>query len=364
MIIDSHSHIFQNWMGACGLPSREIHWKHIQKIVARPAAKVFRARDGAPAEASPLTREGDSSWAGLRDDVEFRVGRYGRLEFIVDGEDYYVQYMPVAMAEFESTPEFMLTQMNAAGIDRCVLQAGFSYGYMNDYNALAQREYPDRFVGLMHVDEPKADTPYWLAEVDRAHHKLGLKGLHYHLQSFSRYGFETYLDDDRYDPFWTRIEDLDIPIFLELAAIPNNDEASYVELINRFDGLATRFPKIRWLLVMAGPINYFARDGRWHFPEPVAKAYARDNVWLELCYPISWGGTWDYPYPELQDLIKGLYDAFGAAKLIWGSDMPNVERFCTYKQSLDYVRRYCAFLSAGEKDMILGDNVAALCGIE
>jgi hypothetical protein len=34
-------------------------------------------------------------------------------------------------------------------------------------------------------------------------------------------------------------------------------------------------------------------------------------------------------------------------------DIPNVERFCTYKQSLDYVRRYCGFLSAPEKDRIL-----------
>ena len=43
-------------------------------------------------------------------------------------------------------------------------------------------------------------------------------------------------------------------------------------------------------------------------------------------------------------------DLFGASKLCWGSDMPNVERFCTYRQCVDYVRRYCSFLSSGEKD--------------
>ena len=43
--------------------------------------------------------------------------------------------------------------------------------------------------------------------------------------------------------------------------------------------------------------------------------------------------------------------------------MPNVERFCTYKQSLDYVRRYCDFLTATEKDRILGDNVAEMIGL-
>jgi hypothetical protein len=34
-----------------------------------------------------------------------------------------------------------------------------------------------------------------------------------------------------------------------------------------------------------------------------------------------------------------------------------VERFCTYTQSVDYVRRYCNFLNAEEKDKILGKNL-------
>jgi hypothetical protein len=44
--------------------------------------------------------------------------------------------------------------------------------------------------------------------------------------------------------------------------------------------------------------------------------------------------------------------------------MPNVERFCTYRQSLDYVRRYCAFLSAAEKNAVLGGNAAQLLGLD
>jgi hypothetical protein len=43
--------------------------------------------------------------------------------------------------------------------------------------------------------------------------------------------------------------------------------------------------------------------------------------------------------------------------------MPNVERFCTYRQCLEYVSKYCEFLSAKEKELILGGNVADLCGI-
>jgi hypothetical protein len=31
MIIDCHAHVFENWHGACGHPSVDIHLKYIQK---------------------------------------------------------------------------------------------------------------------------------------------------------------------------------------------------------------------------------------------------------------------------------------------------------------------------------------------
>ena len=91
--------------------------------------------------------------------------------------------------------------------------------------------------------------------------------------------------------------------------------------------------------------------------------YRHETMVLEVVLPITYGGVWDYPYPEAQALIASMRDQLGAERLVWGSDMPNVERFCTYKQSLDYVRRYCPFLTAREKDLILGDTCAAFYGI-
>jgi len=359
-VVDSHAHIFQHWSGACGLPSREIHLKYLQKTLTRPSAKVYRARDGAPASGQLLFRAGDNTWAGLRDDIGFQPGRYGRLEFRIDGEDYVVQYMPVGMAELESKPELLLAQMTAAGVDHCVLQAGFTYGYMNDYNALAQRQYPAKFTGLFHVDEPVAYTPEWMEEARRAVEELHLCGLDYQTDTFARHGFEWWFDDRRFDQFWEMIEGFGVPVFFEPAHIPSYDEASYVEIVRRLHGIMARFPRIRWLLVLQPPVAYFARNGRWELPDPIAKVYARENVRLEMCFPIAWGGVWDYPYPEAQALIKDLRDRYGAGKLVWGSDMPNVERFCTYKQCVDYIRRYCEFLTETEKELVLGGNLSAL----
>lgn len=364
MIIDCHVHVLQRWRGFCGHESQEIHLKYLQKNVTRPMAKVRRARDGAPADAKGLFRAGDNSWAGLRTDVNFRVESYGRLAFTLDGEDYYIQYMPVGMAEIAATPELQLAQMSYVGVDHSVLQAGMSYGVMNDYNAFCQRQYPDKFTGLFHVDEPMADAPRWMQEAERAVRCLGLRGMYFQLDGFSRYGFQWTFDDPRFDQFWELVNALQIPIFFECSNIPNYDEKSYIANMVRLDKLLTRFPRMRWLLVMGPPVGFFATHGTWKFPDEVARTYARENLQVEIMFPISWGGVWDYPYPEAQALIKDLRDRYGAGKLIWGSDMPNVERFCTYRQCLDYVQKYCTFLTAAEMDLVLGKNAADLCGIK
>ena len=90
MIVDCHAHVIQNWSGACGHLTRDLHMKYLQRVIAGTVARTYRARDGAPADAKALNRADDPGWSRLRD-VDFRVGRVGQLEFTVDGKDYYTQ---------------------------------------------------------------------------------------------------------------------------------------------------------------------------------------------------------------------------------------------------------------------------------
>ena len=362
MIIDCHAHVFQSWEGACGHPSSEIHRKYMQKIQTRTSAKVFRARDGKPLSGAALFEEGRNGWSGFKE-VNFRVGNFGRLDFTIDGEDCHSQYLPVGMQKIEAPPELMEAQMQYAGVDHAVLQTGWGYGAMNDYNAFAQNQYPHRFTALLNVDEPRAFTAAALGEFDRAHRQLGLRGVYFSLDAFARYDFDVTFFEGRMEAFFARVEAARLPVFIEVTAIPDYDEASYVANIVALHGLMDRFRDISWVLVMGPPVGYFARSGRWEFPAPLEAAYRHDNLLIEVMFPIAWGGVWEYPYPEAQALIRGMRDKWGASKLIWGSDMPNVERFCTYTQCVDYVRRHCPFLSAAEKDAVLGGNIDGLLGI-
>ena len=44
--------------------------------------------------------------------------------------------------------------------------------------------------------------------------------------------------------------------------------------------------------------------------------------------------------------------------------MPNVERHCTYSQSMDYFVKYCDFISAADLDRICGQTALKLLGAE
>ena len=262
MIIDCHAHVFQNWHGACGHPSIDVHLKYIQKNVTRPAAETFRVRDGMRVKPGLLFRDGDNTWAGLKD-VDFRIGRYGRLEFMHEGEEYAIQYMPVGMQTIELPPEFMIAQMLYAGVDHCILQAGGGYGAMNDYNAFTQHAFPEKFTGLLHIDEAVADREDVLAEADRAH-ALGLKGLYYS-HDFSRHGYARNLDDDAFRPFWDRIARWNFPAFVELSATPDYDKKSYIANLMALDRLMQRYPATRFVLVMGPPVAHFAATGKLGF---------------------------------------------------------------------------------------------------
>ena len=79
-----------------------------------------------------------------------------------------------------------------------------------------------------------------------------------------------------------------------------------------------------------------------------------------MLYPIAWGGRMPYPYARAQHHFRQTYDRFGAGKLVWGSDMPNVGRYCTYRQALGYVWDHADFLSAEDRRRIFRENALGL----
>jgi predicted TIM-barrel fold metal-dependent hydrolase len=372
MIIDVHTHIFPYLGESSGFDSIETHLKYLQKFTSvAPASAIRRVADGEKVSDPELARvwnDQDKTFQGAYD-VKFRVGRFGRLEWTRDGVDYYVHLYAPNFQEMVSSPEFLLAQMDYIGVQKAVLQNAWLYGQMNDFFSQAVKRYPDRFIGTVQVNESKADQHGEIGELRRAVIELGLKALYFANERFFETGFADNFDDEKFYPFWEEVRRLKIPVFWDLSAIQEPDQKPatpferYIRQLRRLDNVLKVFPEIPSILVHGVPMRYIRKGDEFEaIPNEIWQIWQRPNVFVEILFPMQVshpvpGGTiWDYPYQPVQPVIQQLYQKLGAEKLLWGSDMPNVERNCTYRQSLEYLTRYSTSIPAADMDKIIGQN--------
>ena len=58
-----------------------------------------------------------------------------------------------------------------------------------------------------------------------------------------------------------------------------------------------------------------------------------------------------------------MVEEIGTDRLLWGTDMPFQNRFCTYRQSREWIERYCDFLEPDELGALMGGTAARLLRI-
>jgi len=354
MIIDSHAHIFP-FLGAgkeAGFNSSEEHLRISQRMIYKHMYQpVRRKRDNAIAHEETLWDPSDPTETG-RYAVNFRVGKYGRYEWTKNGEDYYRQYMPPSLQDMAAPPGLLKAMMDYAGVDKAVLQCGKIYGKLNEYFAQAMKEFPRSFLPLVDIEEDKA---YEDDQIERLRHavvELGLKGLWFYA-SESSFG-------EVFDPFWSEVVNLDIPAFIFLFP----DRKTFFPLLRRLSAWKEKYSQLRCVIPQAFPVYLIQTKEGFSIPDNAASIIQEHDILIELAYPISQGREEDYPYPIAQEAVRFLYDVLGPEKLVWGTDAPNVERYCTYTQSLTYLTKYCTFIPQSDMALILGENLAELFKLE
>jgi predicted TIM-barrel fold metal-dependent hydrolase len=290
-------------------------------------------------------------------EVDFRVGRFGRFEWTANGADLYLQFFPPSLQTMESPAELMLQQMARAGVDRAVLQNARPYGRLNEYFAGAVRKYPDKFIGLADVDEANAHTLLEIDKLRNAVNELGLRGLYYANRALYTNGYAHMFDDAIFDSFWEEVRGLGIPVFWEIFGAPDpGNEAHFLREIDRLNRFMERWPTIRGVWT-----HGFSPEILQRMPAPLEELLHKEQLMVEILYPIYWARTHPYPFPELRTAVETLTKHVGSERLVWGSDMPNVERNCTYRQSLDYLPTLAeGWLGGADLDRILGLNILAL----
>jgi predicted TIM-barrel fold metal-dependent hydrolase len=333
MIVDSHAHAWPYLGGASGYASTKEHLKQLQRSAANAGPHLRRVGP------KPLENE----------EVNFRVGKYGRFEWTKNGEECYLQIQAPVIRDMEWPPELMLAHMDWIGVDKGVLYQNHIYGRLNEYLSECVKKWPDRFAATAQVEEELAYTEKALDEVKHCLTQMKLRGLYFQPK------LAVGVDDPKYDPLWQLLVDLRSPVVWEIGVYPTLKE--YLTAVGKLEAIHRRFPDLVGVFTHMTQHIRAPSDPEALDPKRIASFLELPNVYLELGYflPYDTMGE-EYPYPIGQQFVKSISKVIGAEKMTWGADMPATMRSSTYRQNLDVIRRHCDFFSEADKELILGKN--------
>ncbi len=240
--------------------------------------------------------------------------------------------------------ELLLFQMNTHGVDKATL-VQFLGETDNQYIVECARRFPGRFSPIVIVDTELADAPrtlkQWAKEgaegirleptvrspgkdplaIWRACAELGL--------SVSCGGTE---EDFASDEFRKLVKALpDLPILIEHLGHPQQDEPPY-----------TTYRKV---LALAKYPNTYVKLGG------LGEIAKRPNPFSHPFYSVN----------SVPPFIKMAYEAFGASRMMWGSNYPPSGQKEGYANTLHYVEEYLTgFCSQDDKEWIFGKTALSL----
>ena len=376
MIIDSHLYCFPQVDLPQGYPTLDEKMRMLQSELGAHHQPVWRVRDRIPADNSVLI---DPDSGELRD-ITWRRHN-GGLAWEYEGELYTKQYYPPMLHNLESPPELMVSEMDYAGVDVGIMHVYSFLGgdaVLNPYLKDAVRKFPDRLIRLVKVTEgaipldPEGTVEWLQSEIaDDKHVALQfIPGFYYQPTGGVLAGYEEPWDDGPLAPFWRGVAELGVPVYFTLLGgrgaktFQRSWQDEYLEEQRVLLRWMERYPHVPVVITHGLPWRAFMDDGEITLPDAVWDVFEAPQCHMQLLIPIQMGNLWEYPWKEAEPAVRQCVERIGANRLMWGTDMPMVGRFCTYRQSMDQFRVHCDFLSDGERADILGGTVARVMGIE
>jgi predicted TIM-barrel fold metal-dependent hydrolase len=234
----------------------------------------------------------------------------------------------------------MLAEMKTAGVDRAVIVPPTWTGDSNDFALDIAKRYPERFavVGRFNPKAPDASAQLdgWLKDP----HMLGVR------MSFHVKPYVDWLDDGSLDWFWAKCERNKIPV---MALLPG--------MVRKLKPVVERHPDLKVLIPHMGCVlDKHAAEAFRDIDELTGLARHRNvvvNVSSAPCFSKE-----PYPFRDVEPYLRRIYDAYGPRRMLWGADLSRLTS--TYRECLEQFSRGLDFLSASDKEWILGKTLASV----
>ena len=124
-----------------------------------------------------------------------------------------------------------------------------------------------------------------------------------------------------------------------------------------------RYPDMVCSLTHGFPWRAFVDKDRITLPDEIWNPFKNPKCNIEVSFPVRIGDLFEYPYREAWPTLEQMLRRVGAGQLLWGTDMPFQNRFCTYRQSRVWIEKYCTFLDKDSLGKIMGGTAARLLGL-
>jgi L-fuconolactonase len=230
--------------------------------------------------------------------------------------------------------------MAAAGVDGGVLTPQMVYGLDCSLELQAAADFPRKFVVIGVIDHLAEDVE----EQVRAYAERGMVGfriLRISEAALARNDYTRLLDS-------VQAQGLAIAVFLTFPLKP------------QLRSLFTRYEGIRFLIDHLGvghapPAFGLPPVDPWeHLPATLALAQ-HPNVHVKLTGASALSSE-PYPFADIWDGVKRIVDAYGAERVMWGSDITRTGSLHTYAQATHFLREIGGF-GPNELELIYGKTL-------
>lgn len=247
-----------------------------------------------------------------------------------------------AQRPYPVTKEALLLEMDLAKVDKAVLVPPSWEGDRNDLALEAARLYPARFavMGRFALQDPAS-----FARVATWKQQPGMLGMRF---TFHNEHNRRLLTDGSADRLWPLAESNAISIMI---LAPGS-----MDMIAR---IAARHPGLRLVIDHAGlPVDQKAPEVLADLPSVIALAKFPNVAVKASGLPAL--SRLGYPFADLHDTARRLFDAFGPRRTFWGTDLSRMP--CTYRECIDMFTQSLPWLRGEDLAWVMGRGVREWVG--
>lgn len=241
--------------------------------------------------------------------------------------------------DLTATIESYLDLMQAHGVSHAAIVQPSFLGFDHSYISKALRDHPGRFVGIGLID-PVA--PEVAGRLESLIGEDGLSGVRLRPYMFRAYG----LADRRCLPLWEKACELRVPLCI------------YMEWTQAagLERMLAQFPDVPVVIDHCG-LPDLSAEKKEISTRAILRLAEYTNTFIKVSGQYSFSKS-EYPYANTRDLMSELLKAFGADRMMWGTNFPLILQHEGYGGALDLIRNHYDFLTDEDREWILGGTAA------